>query len=169
MHKYSLQRERLMEHKVKITRNSNCNYNLPESIKHLESLPLYMAVAWWGYLRGKIFNRDDVSDAFQIPPRRASGIINYLAHRVDPKKINLEISMSNSPNASRQLYVFIHSITETKEKRVSRKSVLKTTKDRKTDAENRRMLAYWWFSRPSITDAVRYAAWQASCPVKKDT
>ncbi|HEC7759011.1 TPA: CaiF/GrlA family transcriptional regulator [Salmonella enterica subsp. enterica serovar Muenchen] len=155
-----------MEHKI--ARNSNSSYTLPESIKHLKSLPLYMAVAWWGYLRGKIFNRDDVSEAFQIDPHRASGIINYLARRVDPKKINLEISMSKSPNASRQLCVYIHSITETKEKRTLRTRVSKTTKDRKTESENRRKLAYWWFSRPSVTDTAKYATWQASCPVKND-
>lgn len=57
------------------------DYIIPDEIKELGDMPLFRAVAWWGFLNQKEFSRNDVSEAFRIDPRRASGIINYICHR----------------------------------------------------------------------------------------
>nr|WP_242392155.1 CaiF/GrlA family transcriptional regulator [Salmonella enterica] len=54
---------------------------MPPGIRHLGTLSLYRAVAWWGLFLGREFTRDDVSEAFSIEPRRASGILNYICNR----------------------------------------------------------------------------------------
>ena len=36
---------------------------MPEEIRHLGEMPLFRAVAWWGFLRNKEFSRNDVSKA----------------------------------------------------------------------------------------------------------
>ncbi|ELN56448.1 putative inner membrane protein [Salmonella enterica subsp. enterica serovar Enteritidis str. SL909] len=56
-------------------------FYMPPGIRHLGTLSLYRAVAWWGLFLGREFTRDDVSEAFSIEPRRASGILNYICNR----------------------------------------------------------------------------------------
>ena len=66
------------------------SFHTPDNIKHLKGLPLYKSVAWWGYLLGCEFTREELSNAFRIDLRRASGVINYLCHRLHDDSIQIK-------------------------------------------------------------------------------
>lgn len=57
-------------------------YRLPPEVVHLNrpGLPLYQAVAYWGEAIGTFFTRHDLSEAFGVPLRRASNVMDYLTH-----------------------------------------------------------------------------------------
>ncbi|HEJ7994289.1 TPA: CaiF/GrlA family transcriptional regulator [Serratia liquefaciens] len=55
------------------------DFYLPACLTHLIDPPLYMAVAWWGLLTGQGMTREDISQAFRIPPRRAADVMAYIS------------------------------------------------------------------------------------------
>lgn len=63
---------------VEGTQGNHLQWVLPANLAHLNAPPLYMAVAWWGLLRGSPFTRADVSGAFRIAPRRAADVMKYI-------------------------------------------------------------------------------------------
>lgn len=141
------------------------DYYLPVSIRHLdENTPLYRAVAWWGLTLGRAFSREDVSRAFRIEPRRASGILNYLCHRETSNDIVLECH--RLPTAGHGLLmVRILSVTEPTPRPVPVPPVRAASRE-KHDRE--RLLARWLLSRPAASDATRLEAWKAACPVENE-
>jgi hypothetical protein len=66
---------------ARVMMGTQCNHGpwtLPASLSHLNSPPLWLAVAWWGALSGKPMTRSDVSETFRITQRRAGDVLNYL-------------------------------------------------------------------------------------------
>lgn len=55
------------------------DFHLPACLAHLIDPPLYMAVAWWGLLSRQGVTRDDISQAFHIPQRRAADVLSYIS------------------------------------------------------------------------------------------
>lgn len=139
------------------------DYYLPVSVRHLsEDTPLYRAVAWWGLTLGRAFSREDVSRAFRIEPRRASGILNYLCHRETSNDITLECH--RLPVAGHGLLmVRILSVTESPPRPVPVPPVRTAAREKRSQE---RRLARWLLSRPVTSDAARLEAWKAACPVE---
>lgn len=61
------------------TQSNHGSWHLPQNLQHLESPPMWLAVAWWGLLRKEAISRDDVSQAFHISQRRAGDVLYYLS------------------------------------------------------------------------------------------
>lgn len=61
------------------TQSNHGTWILPKNISHLNSPTLWLAVAWWGLLKGKAVSRNDISEAFCITQRRAGDVLYYLA------------------------------------------------------------------------------------------
>lgn len=55
------------------------DFHLPACLVHLNDPPLYIAVAWWGLLSGRGMTREDISQAFRIPLRRAADVMAYIS------------------------------------------------------------------------------------------
>ena len=53
-------------------------FHLPGCLAHLKNPTFYMALAWWGLLKGSAFTRTDVAEAFRVTPRRAADMMSYL-------------------------------------------------------------------------------------------
>lgn len=83
------------------------NFYMPKEIQHLGDMPLYRAVACWGYLTQKEFTRNDVSEAFKIDTRRASGVLNYICHRNDRHDIAFKVRKASVRGGNCQLMLTI--------------------------------------------------------------
>lgn len=138
------------------------DFFMPVSIRHLGDIPLYRAVAWWGLLRGTEFTRDDVSRAFHIEARRASGILNYICHRNDDGDITFEIGKRALRGAQSLLVVRILAVKDRPVICRRGKPVSQTRVSGNPD----RLMARWLLSRPAGNNAERLALWKAACPTK---
>lgn len=124
------------------------------------------AVAWWGLFLGREFTRDDVSEAFSIEPRRASGILNYICNRHNDDDICFDSRLHPVRGGRAQLVVRIrasgippgHHPAGSGPDRPGGK-----VSDRQYD----RQMAHWLLSRPAGGDTAKLAAWQAACPVRE--
>lgn len=96
--------------KVKGKQRNHEDFYLPESVRHLGEMPLYRTVAWWRFYLGRASNRDDLSAAFQIDLRRASGILNYLCHRHVGDDITLDMNLCVIHGGHRQLLIHIRDV-----------------------------------------------------------
>ncbi|MEG8062608.1 CaiF/GrlA family transcriptional regulator [Salmonella enterica subsp. enterica serovar Typhimurium var. monophasic] len=85
-------------------------FYMPPGIRHLGTLSLYRAVAWWGLFLGREFTRDDVSEAFSIEPRRASGILNYICNRHNDDDICFDSRLHPVRGGRAQLVVRIRAV-----------------------------------------------------------
>ncbi len=141
------------------------DFHLPVSVRHLGGdIPLYRAVAWWGLNLGRAFSREDVSLAFHIDLRRASGILNYLCHRDNSNDITLEAHRLPTGGHG-LLMVRIISVTESAPRPSPVPPVRTASRDKHDQA---RQLARWLLSRPGASDTARLEAWKAACPVGDD-
>ncbi len=145
---------------IKGKQRNHGHYYMPVSIRHLGDMPLYRAVAWWGLLHGEVFTREDISQAFHIEPRRASGILNYICHRNNKGDISFEVSNRAIQGAHNLLVLRILAVNlRTQGKRTPRgptRSVL--------TGNNDRVMARWMLSRPSSNNPERLARWKAAFP-----
>lgn len=142
------------------------DFHLPVSIRHLaEDTPLYRAVAWWGLTLGRAFSREDVSQAFHIDTRRASGILNYLCHRDNTQDITLEAHRLSTAGHG-LLMVRILSVAEPTPRQMPVPSVRTAAREKHNQD---RQLARWLLSRPGSSDPSRLEAWKAACPVEGET
>lgn len=64
---------------VSAKQSNHGDFYLPACLTHLVDPPLYMAVAWWGLLTGQGMTREDISQTFRIPPRRAADVMSYIS------------------------------------------------------------------------------------------
>lgn len=85
-------------------------FHIPENIKHMGAMPLYKSVAWWGYLLEGEFTREELCHAFHIDPRRASGIINYLCHRIHDDSIQIQTRKISRRRGNRALCLRVLSV-----------------------------------------------------------
>ncbi|MEL5280748.1 CaiF/GrlA family transcriptional regulator [Serratia bockelmannii] len=53
-------------------------YRLPPGLPVAPSVPLYQAVALWGWRLGRPFSRDELALAFHIELRRAGDLMSYI-------------------------------------------------------------------------------------------
>lgn len=54
---------------------------IPESVRQYKDEPLYILVAWWCLQQQDWVHRLQISEAFQIPPSRASYLMAYLRNK----------------------------------------------------------------------------------------
>lgn len=155
----------LAQNVVEGRQRNHGGYYLPDTVRHLEEMPLYRIVAWWGFFRGSEFTRDDVSRAFRIEPRRASGLLNYLCHRRETKDIVFEVHHQHGQHVNGLMVLRILSIEE------SRAPVAVPQPPRGSapaTGHQDRQVARWLLSRPSGLDHARMNAWKASCPIREE-
>lgn len=151
---------------VKGRQRNHEEYHRPVSIRHLECMSLYRAVAWWGYYLGREFNRNDVSLAFRIEPRRASAILNYLCYRHDSNDMSVDFHKIPVKGGHRQLSVQIRAISDNS--RIEKKEI----KERNTliiDKPKNHQMARWFLSRPALCNSDNVAAWKAACPASEES
>lgn len=139
-------------------RNHDAFY-LPENIRYLGPLPLYLAVAWWGLLNARPFDRQDIARAFRIDVRRASGIMGYLCHRIRPGVVRLEHMVSRDSKGHRKMSVLVTEV-------MSPAPLMTCVSDTKPDADLARKLSRWLLSRPTGHDEKQHRQWRAACPVQ---
>ncbi|HDL6968301.1 TPA: CaiF/GrlA family transcriptional regulator [Yersinia enterocolitica] len=64
---------------IVIGRQSNHqSWTYPLSLGEIKPVHLYMAIAYWGLIKGSPFSQKEVSEAFRIPPRSAGDAITYI-------------------------------------------------------------------------------------------
>ncbi|NTZ47756.1 CaiF/GrlA family transcriptional regulator [Lelliottia aquatilis] len=149
------------------------SFYLPTTVRHLADQPLYRLIAWWGFFHGREFTRDDVSLAFRIDPRRASGILNYLCHRGGANDILFDVRYSNGQQGNGPMGLRILAINDT----CKRKPITRTRAGQVSEkngvaaqgAELDRLMARWMLSRPAECNANRLADWKAACPLQGTT
>lgn len=100
---------------IKGTQSNHGSWHLPQNLQHLESPPMWLAVAWWGLLRKEAISRDDVSQAFHISQRRAGDVLYYLSRHCTQTVISCwkKSTTKTSKGTSIRCRLFI---TEIKEK-----------------------------------------------------
>lgn len=140
-------------------------FYIPQCIRHLGSMPLYRAVALWGLCLGREFTRDDISDAFRIEPRRASGILNYICNRYPNNDILFDSRLRTMRGGRTQLVIHVRYV-ESRQNSFSRRQ-LASSRGKGKDPKQDRLMARWLLTRPSGGDAAKLAAWQATCPVQE--
>ncbi|HBC9520965.1 TPA: CaiF/GrlA family transcriptional regulator [Escherichia coli] len=152
-----------------VKQSNHGDFCIPEEIRHLGDMSLYRAVAWWGFIRKTAFNRRDVSQAFQIDLRRASGIINYICHRHEGDDIAFEVRKISVQGGCRQLTLRILKVAADSE---PVKSVMPATcgkvKMMKENSKQANLMARWLLSRPTGNNAAQMEAWKAGCPIYND-
>ncbi|HCR3448521.1 TPA: CaiF/GrlA family transcriptional regulator [Citrobacter werkmanii] len=141
------------------------DFYMPANLRYLGNIPLYRAVAVWGTLHGREFNRYDISEVFQVDPRRASGILNYLANR--RRQDDIIIFEARKVCVGGGCHVLYLRILDVKEDpvRMRQKSPRALAKTRESGNQDRR-LARWFLSRPSGNNPEQLARWKATCPVE---
>ncbi len=140
-------------------------FYMPPGIRHLGTLSLYRAVAWWGLFLGWEFTRDDVSEAFSIEPRRASGILNYICNRHNDDDICFDSRLHPVRGGRAQLVVRIRAV-ESRPDTIRRQRTDRPG-GKVSDRQYDRQMAHWLLSRPAGGDTAKLAAWQAACPVRE--
>ncbi|HBM0247552.1 CaiF/GrlA family transcriptional regulator [Salmonella sp. NW805] len=71
-----------------IKENSQSNHEvtfIPESVAQYYQHPLYIIISLWCQQQNRWINRNDISEAFHMPVRRASFQLSYMTRR--PKRI----------------------------------------------------------------------------------
>lgn len=153
----------MIEESTYFRKESTEDFYRPASIRHLGDIPLYRAVAWWGFLLGAEFTRNDVSRAFRIDQRRASGILNYICNRHDPNDIVYRVRKLPPKHGNQLMSVeIIHIEGCQKVKRGC--TTAKTIKQDPTTSNHDRLLAQWLLSRPMSSDIQRFVEWRRKCP-----
>jgi hypothetical protein len=142
------------------------DFYMPVSIRHLGDMPLYRAVAWWGLYLGREFNRDDISRAFLIEPRRASGILNYLTRSHADDDIAFKIRKRQVRGGHCQLSLHILAVSPTSTITVPRVKSGPRSRSLRADVSYDRQMARWLLSRPVADSGARFEAWRAACPVE---
>ncbi|EDS2454080.1 CaiF/GrlA family transcriptional regulator [Salmonella enterica] len=140
-------------------------FYMPPGIRHLGTLSLYRAVVWWGLFLGREFTRDDVSEAFSIEPRRASGILNYICNRHNDDDICFDSRLHPVRGGRAQLVVRIRAV-ESRPDTIRRQRTDRPG-GKVSDRQYDRQMAHWLLSRPAGGDTAKLAAWQAACPVRE--
>ncbi|HHK3103652.1 MULTISPECIES: CaiF/GrlA family transcriptional regulator [Salmonella] len=135
-------------------------FYMPPGIRHLGTLSLYRAVAWWGLFLGREFTRDDVSEAFSIEPRRASGILNYICNRHNDDDICFDSRLHPVWGGRAQLVVRIRAV-ESRPDTIRRQRTDRPG-GKVSDRQYDRQMAHWLLSRPAGGDTAKLAAWQAA-------
>ena len=142
----------------------------PAGLAHLPPMPLYLTVAWWGLHLGRAFTRHEVSETFHITPRRASGVLAYIAHRCGGR-ICSEFTLDDDGPGQGMMHLHVLSIdrhtavpASSPAREPSRCTL--NARAKRDEAAAQREMARWVLSRPR--DGRALAAWRAACPVKKD-
>lgn len=125
------------------------NYYLPSELSHLGSPRLYMAVAYWGMMKGEAMSRDYISQVFHITPRRASDIMNYI-HNDRQEVITSHKSIEYMKSGQR---VFLLKIISIKDSNGTQgKSRKKTSRNEIASKDTVQKLRHWFLSRPNMSN-----------------
>ncbi|EBP5295370.1 hypothetical protein XU38_23155, partial [Salmonella enterica] len=108
---------------------------------------------------------DDVSEAFSIEPRRASGILNYICNRHNDDDICFDSRLHPVRGGRAQLVVRIRAV-ESRPDTIRRQRTDRPG-GKVSDRQYDRQMAHWLLSRPAGGDTAKLAAWQAACPVRE--
>lgn len=118
-----------------------------------------------GLFLGREFTRDDVSEAFSIEPRRASGILNYICNRHNDDDICFDSRLHPVRGGRAQLVVRIRAV-ESRPDTIRRQRTDRPG-GKVSDRQYDRQMAHWLLSRPAGGDTAKLAARQAACPVRE--
>lgn len=76
------------KHSSQVKEGAQSNHEvtfIPESVAQYYQYPLYIIIALWCQQQNRWINRNDISEAFHMPVRRASFQLSYMTRR--PKRI----------------------------------------------------------------------------------
>ncbi|HFD2064193.1 TPA: CaiF/GrlA family transcriptional regulator [Serratia marcescens] len=82
------------------------DYRLPDGLSVDPTVPLYQAVALWGWQLRRPFNRDELARAFQIELRRAGDVMSYI-RRARSDRITSRQHYVRVPGGVRMRYLHI--------------------------------------------------------------
>ncbi|EDQ7954766.1 CaiF/GrlA family transcriptional regulator [Salmonella enterica subsp. enterica serovar Oslo] len=95
-----------------IKENSQSNHEvtfIPDSVAQYYQHPLYIIIALWCQQQNRWINRNDISEAFHMPVRRASFQLSYMTRR--PKRIVFRVRQQHQVQAgSRSNEVWIDNV-----------------------------------------------------------
>lgn len=81
-------------------------FRLPPGLSVAPSVPLYQAVALWGWRLGRPFSRDELAEAFYIELRRAGDVMSYI-RRARTDRIVSRQHYVQVPGGARMRYLHI--------------------------------------------------------------
>ena len=86
-------------------------FHLPCCLSHLKNPTFYMALAWWGLLKGSAFTRTDVAEAFRVTPRRAADMMSYLVNSCQDV-VHLEVRTERVASGLRMRFVTVLAVAQ---------------------------------------------------------
>lgn len=95
--------------KVTGKQSNHGGYRLPTELVHLTDVPLYIAVAHWGLIKGTSITRDEISQVFHITARRAADVMTYI-HVAKAQTITSVKRVTRVPGERRNLRLKITAI-----------------------------------------------------------
>ncbi|NHB93681.1 CaiF/GrlA family transcriptional regulator [Photorhabdus cinerea] len=87
------------------------DFRLPACLSHLNDTPLYMAVAYWGLLKGRGFTKREISQVFRVTERRATDVMNYI-YNERRDVIACEKVFFREKQGSRRLMLIVTAVVE---------------------------------------------------------
>lgn len=118
-------------------------YRLPDGLRIATTVPLYQAVAVWGWRLRRPFCRDELAKAFHLELRRAGDVMSYI-RRARPDCIASRQFYSRAPNGGRLRYLQIIAKPQIKGAPVAVKPVHLTVSDTPDTAESVAALRRWF-------------------------
>lgn len=118
-------------------------FRLPVCLSHLNDTPLYMAVAYWGLLKGRAFTKSEISQVFRVSESRAKDVMNYI-YNERRDVISCEKVFFREKQRSRRLMLIVTAVTEPMPQR-SPTSVTKTTKSARSRTSSQANHMRTWF------------------------
>ncbi|EYU15379.1 MULTISPECIES: CaiF/GrlA family transcriptional regulator [Photorhabdus] len=86
-------------------------FRLPVCLSHLNDTPLYMAVAYWGLLKGRGFTKSEISQVFRVSERRARDVMNYI-YNERSDVISCEKVFFREKHGSRRLMLIVTAVAK---------------------------------------------------------
>ncbi|MBS9438305.1 CaiF/GrlA family transcriptional regulator [Photorhabdus noenieputensis] len=87
------------------------DFRLPVCLSHLNDTPLYMAVAYWGLLKGRGFTKSEISQVFRVSERRARDVMNYI-YNERRDVISCEKVFFREKHGSRRLMLIVTAVVK---------------------------------------------------------
>ncbi|OCQ54167.1 DNA-binding transcriptional activator CaiF [Photorhabdus australis subsp. thailandensis] len=119
------------------------DFRLPVCLSHLNDTPLYMAVAYWGLLKGRAFTKSEISQVFRVSESRAKDVMNYI-YNERRDVISCEKVFFREKQRSRRLMLIVTAVTEPMPQR-SPTSATKTTKSTRSRTSSQANHMRTWF------------------------
>ncbi|MER2471600.1 CaiF/GrlA family transcriptional regulator [Photorhabdus laumondii] len=122
------------------------DFRLPACLSHLKDTPLYMAVAYWGLLKGSGFTKSEISQVFRVTERRATDVMNYI-YNERRDVIACEKFFFREKQGSRRQMLIVTAVVEPMPQKgqASVTKTVKSTRSRTSSQANHMCIWRTWF------------------------